>query len=98
MSLLHLNFILSSVLVIHKGKDNNNRSVSEKCQGPTVPHNCREMMKPPAKSASSESDGGPTAQHTHLNDMEIEKLSEDAASKFKLLALAVGMLSICCTT
>lgn len=31
-------------------------------------------------------------KQTHLSDMEIAKLSSDEASRFKLLALAVGVL------
>lgn len=53
-------------------------------------------MEPPVNLASSASYGQLAAQptQTHLSDMEIAKLSSDEASRFKLLALAVGTVAL----
>jgi hypothetical protein len=68
----------------------------ERCVRLSPQVNWCNTMEPPANFASSASNGQMAAQpkQTHLSDMEIAKLSSDEASRFKLLALAVGTVAL----
>lgn len=68
----------------------------ERCVGFSLQVNWCNTMEPPVNLASSASNGQMAAQpkQTNLSDREIAKLRSDEASRFKLLALAVGTVSI----